>query len=88
MVVPFINVFSFPLPPMLYALDRPDVPVTSRLAGSLVFFLSIAPLAWNFGVDGAAIALVLGSAATAAIMIWQLQREYRRVRPAKVAKPN
>jgi O-antigen/teichoic acid export membrane protein len=88
MVVPFINVFSFPLPPMLYALDRPDVPVTSRLAGSAVFFLSIAPLAWNFGVDGAAIALVLGSAATAAIMIWQLQREYRRVRPAKVAKPN
>jgi len=88
MVVPFINVFSFPLPPMLYALDRPDVPVTSRLAGSLVFFLSIAPLAWNFGVDGAAIALVLGSAATAAMMIWQVQREYRRVRPAKAAKPN
>ncbi len=85
MVVPFINVFSFPLPPMLYALDRPDGPVKARLTGSAVFFLSIAPLSWKWGVDGAAIALVFGSLATAAVMMWQLQREYRRVRPPKPA---
>jgi len=83
MVVPFISVFSFPLPPMLYALDRPDAPVTARLIGSALFFLSIAPLSWALGVIGAAIAFVLGSLATVAVMMVQLQREYRRVRPPK-----
>src|SRR5262249_14530057 len=58
MVVPFISVFSFPLPPMLLALDRPDGPVTARLIGSVVFFLSIAPLCWQFGVVGAAVSIV------------------------------
>ena len=85
MVVPFISVFSFPLPPMLYALDRPDAPVTARLIGSAVFFAAIAPLSWQLGLIGAAIALVLGNIATAAVMIVQLQREYRRVRPPKPA---
>jgi O-antigen/teichoic acid export membrane protein len=85
MVVPFISVFSFPLPPMLYALDRPDAPVKARLIGSAVFFLSIAPLCWQLGVVGAAMALVLGNVATVALMMVQLQREYRRVRPPKPA---
>ena len=85
MVVPFISVFSFPLPPMLLALDRPDAPVTARLIGSAVFFLSIAPLCWKLGVVGAAISIVLGNIATIAVMIVQLQREYRRVRRPKRA---
>ena len=85
MVVPFIGVFSFPLPPMLYALDRPDAPFKARLIGSAVFFLSIAPLSWKMGVVGAAIAFVIGNVATVAVMILQLQREYRRVRPPKPA---
>jgi O-antigen/teichoic acid export membrane protein len=85
MVVPFIGVFSFPLPPMLYALDRPDAPVTARLLGSAVFFLSIAPLSWQLGVNGAAIAFVVGNVATASVMVVQLLREYRRVRPPKPA---
>ena len=83
MIVPFISVFSFPLPPMLYALDRPDAPVTARLIGSAVFFLSIAPLSWTLKVPGAAIAFVLGNVATAGVMIFQLQSEYRRVRAPK-----
>ena len=85
MVVPFISVFSFPLPPMLLALDRPDAPVTARLVGSAAFFLSIAPLCWQMGVVGAAISLVLGNLATVAVMMFQLQREYRRVRRPKPA---
>ena len=40
MVVPFLSVFSFPLPPMLYALDRPDGPFKARLVGSASFFSS------------------------------------------------
>ena len=70
---------------MLYALDRPDAPLTARLVGSAVFFLSIAPLSWTLGVSGAAIAFVLGSVATVLVMLVQLQREYHRVRPAKPA---
>jgi O-antigen/teichoic acid export membrane protein len=83
MVVPFLSVFSFPLPPMLYALDRSDGPLKARLFGTVVYFLIIAPLCWNFGVNGAAIAFVLGNIATVGTMMWQLRREHRRVRPRK-----
>ena len=85
MIVPVISVFSFPLPPMLYALDRPDGPVSARLLGSAVFFLSIAPLSWKMGVNGAAVAFVLGNIATTGVMVVQLLREYRRVRPPEPA---
>ena len=80
MLVPFLSVFSFPLPPMLYALDRPDAPVTARLIGTVTFFVLIAPLSWRFGISGAAIAFVIGTAATVGIMMWQLAREYARTR--------
>jgi O-antigen/teichoic acid export membrane protein len=82
MLVPLLSIFSFPLPPMLYALDRPDAPVTARLAGTVIFFVIIAPLSWRFGVDGAAVAFVVGRAATVGAMIWQLRGEHRRVRGA------
>jgi len=42
-------------------------------------------LSWKMGVVGAAIAFVIGNVATVAVMIFQLQREYRRVRPPKPA---
>ena len=80
MLVPFLSVFSFPLPPMLYALDRPDAPVTARLIGTVTFVVLIAPLSWRFGISGAAIAFVIGTAATVAVMMWQLAREYARSR--------
>jgi O-antigen/teichoic acid export membrane protein len=87
MLVPFLSVFSFPLSPMLYALDRPDAPLTARLIGTGAFFILIAPLAWRFGVVGAAIAFVIGNAATVFVMMWQLRQEHRRVRPRK-AQPS
>jgi O-antigen/teichoic acid export membrane protein len=85
MLVPLLSIFSFPLPPMLYALDRPDGPLKARIAGTILFFLAIAPLALRFGVDGAAVALVLGNVATVATMMWQLRAEHRRVRRPKPA---
>jgi O-antigen/teichoic acid export membrane protein len=85
MVVPFISVFSFPLPPMLYALDRPDGPLKARLFGTILYFLIIAPLCWNFGVNGAAIAFVVGNLGTVATMMWQLRGEHRRVRGPNTA---
>ena len=84
MLVPFLSVLSFPMPPMLYALDRPDAPLKARLVGTILYFLIIAPLSWRLGVEGAAIAFVIGNVGTVAIMMWQLHGEYkrRRSRPA------
>ena len=83
MLVPFLSVFSFPLPPMLYALDRPDGPLKARLVGTILYFLIIAPLCWRFGVNGAAVAFVIGNVGTVGTMMWLLRREHRRVRPGK-----
>jgi O-antigen/teichoic acid export membrane protein len=80
MVVPFLGIFSFPLTPMLYALGRSDGPLKAKILGSLVFFITIAPLAWAFNVAGAAIALVLANVVNVAVMLVQLRREHRRVR--------
>ncbi len=81
-IVPFIGIFSFPLVPMLYALGRSAGPLKAKLLGSAVFFLSIAPLSWKWGVVGAAIAIVLGTVANVAALMVQLLGEYRRVRTA------
>jgi O-antigen/teichoic acid export membrane protein len=83
MAIPFIGIFSFPLSPMLLALGRSDGPLKAKLLGSVVFFVTIAPLSWELNVAGAAIALVLGNVVTVAVMMWQLRREHRRVRPGK-----
>ena len=80
MMVPLLGVLSFPLGPMLYALGRSDGPLKAKLIGSVVFFGSIAPLSWRWGVVGAAVAFVLGQAANVAAMMFQLRREHRRVR--------
>lgn len=80
LAVPLMGVFSFPLAPMLYALDRPDAPLKARLIGTFAFFLLVAPLSWLWGVIGAALAFVLGYAATVLTLVGYLWREYRRVR--------
>ena len=77
---PLLGIISFPLPSMLYALDRPDAPLKARLIGTIIFFVIVAPLAWSFGVIGAAIAFVVGMAAMVMVLMLQLWQEYRRVR--------
>ena len=81
-VAPLLGMLSFPLPPMLYALDRPDAPLKARLAGTILYFLIVAPLCWRFEVMGAAIAFVAANALTVAILMVQVRREYRRIRAA------
>jgi O-antigen/teichoic acid export membrane protein len=83
MVIPFLGIFSFPLTPMLYALGRSDGPLKAKLLGSLIFFITIAPLSWRWNVIGAAIALVLANVVNTATMLLQLRTEHRRVRPRK-----
>ena len=84
LLVPLMGVFSFPLAPMLYALDRPDAPLKARLIGTATFFVIVAPLAWSLGVIGAAVAFVLGFAVTVLALMLQLWSEYRRVRRPRV----
>lgn len=79
-IVPLLAMFSFPLGPMLYALDRSDAPLKARLIGTILYFAIVAPLAWRFGVIGAAVAFVLGYAVMVAVLALQLRQEYRRVR--------
>jgi O-antigen/teichoic acid export membrane protein len=79
-LAPLIGIFSFPLPSMLYALDRPDAPLKARLVGTFVYFALIAPLCWRLGVIGAASAFVLAYATMAATLMLQLRAEYRKVR--------
>lgn len=79
-LVPLLGMISFPLSPMLYALDRPAAPLTARLFGTLAYFASVAPLAWRFGVTGAAAAFVIGNAVMVGVLLFQVRREYRRVR--------
>jgi O-antigen/teichoic acid export membrane protein len=80
LLVPLMGIFSFPLGPMLYALDRPDAPLKARLIGTVTFFVIVAPMSWAFGVTGAALAFVLGFATTLVALMLQLWAEYRRVR--------
>jgi O-antigen/teichoic acid export membrane protein len=79
-IAPVIGIFSFPLPSMLYALDRPDAPLKARLVGTIIYFSIIAPLSWRFGMMGAAAAFVLGYASMALMLALQVRSEYRRVR--------
>jgi O-antigen/teichoic acid export membrane protein len=79
-LAPLIGIFSFPLPSMLYALDRPDAPFKARIVGTIVYLGLIAPLCLSFGVQGAAASFVLAYAAMALTLVLQLRIEYQRVR--------
>lgn len=82
MGVPLISVISFPLGPMLYALGKAGAPLRAKIVASILFFLILAPLCWEFGVTGAAAALVIATAANALVMVFQVGRQYRRLRTA------
>ena len=79
-LAPLLAMISFPLPPMLYALHRDQAPLNARIVGTIVYLAIVAPLAWKFGLTGAAAAMVIGSAMMVAVLAIELWREYRRVR--------
>lgn len=82
-IVPLISILSFPMAPMLYALDRPDAPLTARVIGVVIYFITIAPLAHRFGVAGAAAAYVIGYAVMFVWLAFQVGKEYRARRTAR-----
>jgi O-antigen/teichoic acid export membrane protein len=79
-IAPLLGMISFPLPSMLYALDRPDGPLRARIVGMATYLAIVAPLAWRFGLLGAAAAFVIGYAMMVLALVVQVWREYRRVR--------
>lgn len=79
-LAPLLAMISFPLPPMLYALHRDQAPLTARIVGTIVYLAIVAPMAWTFGLTGAAAAMVIGSAVMVAVLALALWGEYRRVR--------
>ncbi|MEO7814661.1 MAG: lipopolysaccharide biosynthesis protein, partial [Sphingomicrobium sp.] len=78
--VPLLAILSFPLPPMLYALDRADGPLKARIVATIVYFAIVAPLCWRFDTIGAAIAIVAANAVLVAILMIMVRREHRRMR--------
>jgi len=78
--IPLIAILSFPLIPMLLALDRPDATLKSRLAGTFVYLAIVAPLCWHFDVQGAAAAIVIGNLVMAGVQVFYLRIEHRRIR--------
>lgn len=82
-LAPLLGMLAFPMAPMLYALDRSDSPLYARIFGTLIWAVLVAPLAARFGIMGAALAFVIGFAAMVAVLMLQLLREYRRIRPRK-----
>jgi O-antigen/teichoic acid export membrane protein len=78
--VPLLNMMSFPLPSMLYALDRPDAPLNARLIATIAYFVIVVPLTLRFDTVGAAAALVIGNAVLIGALAFYLRREYHRVR--------
>ncbi len=80
MLVALLLVVSFPFAPMLYALDRPDSPLFARIVGTLLYLVIVAPFTLQLGLNGAALAFVIGNAAMFAVLAIQLRNEYMRVR--------
>ena len=85
LAIPLMGFLAFPLPPMLYAFDKPEGPLRARLVGVGTFFLIVAPFSSSMGVVGAAIAFVIGYAAFVLTLGLQVWAEYRRSRSRKAA---
>jgi O-antigen/teichoic acid export membrane protein len=81
-VAAVLGMLTFPLAPTLYSLDRPEAPARARLTGTAIHFILIVPLIGWIGLDGAALAYVLGYAISMLLMMRSLLGEYRRVRVA------
>ena len=82
-----IGLISFPMPSMLYALDRPTDPLLARFAGAAAFLLTIVPLSSMWDVVGAGVAFVINVVVLAAVMSVQLfvhrKRMARAVQPVE-----
>ena len=78
-IAPLLAMIAFPMPAMLYALHRDRDPLVARLVGTVLYLIIVAPMAWRFGLAGAAGAFVIANAAMVLVLLVALARQYRRV---------
>jgi len=77
-----VTMVSFPLGPMCYAVNRPGVPLRARVVATVVYLLTIVPLAQHFGLNGAGFGYVVCMLLIGLQMIPPLFHEYRlRIQP-------
>jgi O-antigen/teichoic acid export membrane protein len=76
---PLIAMISFPIPAMLHAIGKVNVPLYSNFVGAIVYFLTLFPLTHMFGLIGAGIAFVLGRLVMTIVMAESLRRARRAI---------
>jgi len=78
----FVNVVTFPVTPMLYALHRTEVPLFAKALGIGTSLATLYPLSQWLGLAGAALATLLGTLIAIFSSVAVLGREYRVARTA------
>jgi len=73
-----LTMIAFPLGPMLYAVDRPGIPLRARIVSAGVYLAAIVPLTDWLGLTGAGLAYVGATVLLVGLMIPPLHGEYRR----------
>jgi O-antigen/teichoic acid export membrane protein len=73
-----VTMVGFPLGPMLYAVDRPGVPLRARIVAVLFYLAAIVPLTRILELNGAGLAYVLALLLLVGQMVPPLLGEYRR----------
>ncbi|WP_118857341.1 lipopolysaccharide biosynthesis protein [Sphingomonas mesophila] len=77
--VPLLMTVTFPLPAMLHAVGRVNLPLIANLIGALAYVALIFPLADRFGLIGAGAAFLAGRAVMMSVMALAVARERRRL---------
>ncbi len=86
-VIPVLAAFAIgqggQLGAMIMAGFATVAPTAAMFLFAILFFSILAPLAWKFGVAGAALAFVIATATNTAIMVFMLMAAYRLSRATR-----
>lgn len=80
--VPLLMTVTFPLPAMLHAIGKVNVPLVANLVGAVAYVALIFPLADWLGLVGAGLAFLAGRIVMMTVMAVAVIRERRRLRPS------
>ena len=78
--VPLLMSVSFPLPAMLHAVGRVNVPLVANMIGAAAYVGLVFPLAERFGLIGAGCAFLAGRMVMTIVMALAVARERRRIK--------
>ena len=80
--VPLLMTVTFPLPAMLHAVGKVNIPLVANLVGAVAYVALIFPLTDWFGLIGAGAAFLAGRIVMMTVMAIAVIRERRRLRAA------